>query len=215
MMCIRMGKFRNSRSVLWADVETRLLDELHIDESIDPRLSDRSEERLTQYAENVDNLPPILVDAGNRVLDGIHRLRAHKLAGKTEIKVKVVNADTRLRALTIAIKDNAIHGVGLTVKELQRNAIELYDAGASDAEIAETISRSTDTVHSYLKEAKAHRKDEAKKLAAILSDQGYTQTENAELIKEQLNYQVGQRSVSTWLRENPLAQEKPELEPRT
>ncbi len=192
---------------------TRLLDDLHIDETIDPRLTERSSERIAEYAGNMDNLPPILIDEKNRVLDGVHRFHAHKLAGKTEIRVNVVKADSRREALAYAIKDNARHGQRLTTDELKHSAINLFHAGATDAFIAKTISRSQKTVSNYLREAKAHLKDEAKTLAVKLREEGCTQHQIANSIEDRLNHKVDQTTVSAWLRENTLAQVVAETQP--
>ena len=132
-------------------IQTRPLSELTIDESIDPRSTERSTERIAEYADNVENLPPILVDTEGRVIDGIHRYRAHELAAKDEIKVQVVNVDTRLKAITASVRSNALHGLGLTREELRESAIAMYVEGAKDDLIAKTIGRSAKTVHNYLK----------------------------------------------------------------
>ncbi|MDE2634953.1 MAG: ParB/RepB/Spo0J family partition protein [Chloroflexota bacterium] len=176
-------------------------------------MTERSSERIAEYAGNVDNLPPILIDEKNRVLDGVHRFHAHKLAGKTEIRVNVVKADSRREALAYAIKYNARHGQRLTTDELKHSAINLFHAGATDAFIAKTISRSQKTVSNYLREAKAHLKDEAKTLAVKLREEGCTQHQIANSIEDRLNHKVDQTTVSAWLRENTLAQVVAETQP--
>ena len=135
-------------------IETLPITQVAVDETIDPRLTERSMKKIEEYADNIENLPPILVDHQGRILDGIHRYEAHKLAGLEEIKVKTVNADTRQKALLYAAKYNSQHGVSLTALELKKVACELYWEGAKENEIATAISRSTATVHAYLKKDK-------------------------------------------------------------
>ena len=195
------------------DKETRRLDELVIDPSLDPRSGERSQEKIQEYAANIDSFPPIDIDQDNRILDGVHRYHAHKLAGREEIAVEVFTIESDTDAVKHAIRSNVTHGVPLTQADLKRMAIKLWKVGASNQEIAKTISRSIATVITYLKEVKTHRKNEAKKLALNLSDQGYTQTKIAEVIKERLNYKVDQTTVSAWRREHAMEQKEPEIEP--
>ena len=68
-------------------IQDRPMADLKVDESLDPRTGQRSQERIDLYAESVEHLPPILVDSQNRILDGIHRYLAHQQVGKDTIRV--------------------------------------------------------------------------------------------------------------------------------
>lgn len=190
-------------------IEVIPIDELVIDDSIDPRLTERSESRIQEYADNVDNLPPILVDSERRILDGIHRYKAHLLAEKDEIRVQSVKADTRQKALIYAAKYNSRHGENLKPKELKKIAIELFMEKASDEAIAEAISRSTATVHSYLKDAKAEWKSWAMQSVATLSEEGgRTQAQIAQEVSDNGVRRISQETVSEWLRKMREAEEE-------
>lgn len=121
------------------------------------RLDERSQERIQGYAENVANLPPITIDRENNILDGIHRYYAHQLAGRDDINCIVESVTTDKDRYMLAVELNATHGAGLSAEELKHNAIELYKLGATDKEIAKALSRSKDSVYSYLKEVKEAR----------------------------------------------------------
>lgn len=184
------------------DLETRQLDELTIDQEIDPRLKQRSQERIEGYADNIDGLPPILVDGNNRILDGIHRYHAHRLMGRDRIEVQVVEPDSQLDALTHAIKANAIHGLGLSSEELKRDAIRLWESGATEEHIANTISRSVGTVQSYLAEAKQRLIDKQKREVVNLCKDGHGQKQISKIISENSRRTINQKTVSNYLKEH-------------
>lgn len=186
--------------------DTRLLDELVVDSSLDPRTGERSQERIEDYADNIDGLPPILIDGNNRILDGIHRYYAHQLMGRDRIKVEVVEPASELDALTQAIKTNAVHGHGLSSEDLKQNAIRLWALSASEEHIAGTISRSVGTVQSYLAEAKQKLKEEQQEEAIELYKAGYSQIEISKIISEKSPRTINQKTVSNYLHDHLVAQ---------
>ena len=179
-------------------IQTRSIDDLIVDESIDPRSQGRSEERIQQYAENIERLPPILIDPHNRILDGIHRYEAHKLAGKDTIRVEIVKPKTELDARIHAIKQNAIHGLALTPTDLKRNAVELYNLGAKNDAIAKAISRSVSTVITYVKEAREEWTANAIDIAGELTELGMSQQAIAEEIEEITGRSIDQTTVGKY-----------------
>lgn len=204
----------------------RKLTDLVISERISAvRLDERSQERIRGYADNVDNLPAIVIDQDNNILDGFHRYHAHKLAERHEIKCIVKQAETDKERYLLAVSMNAGHGLGLTTAELKHNAIELYRLNATDREIAEAIKRSEATVHAYIKEEKAAWKAKQIKIAhELYSKKSLTQQEIADYINCIRPNSVTQRTVSEYLKrklpEPSLAPEikavtdaKPTIEP--
>lgn len=183
------------------EVKSMRLDELTIDETIDPRTIRRTDERIEAYADNIDGLPPILVDDNNRILDGIHRYYAHKRMKRDFIKVEVVQAERQLDALKQAIKANTAHGLGLTAAELKRDAIRLWEAGATEEDIANTVARSPGTVQSYLAEPKQQLKEKQMEMVVKFYKEGKSQTEISESISESSSRSINQKTVSNYLRE--------------
>jgi hypothetical protein len=60
------------------------------------------------------SLPPILVQkTGLRIIDGMHRLEAAKLRGKTHISARVVDC-TDEEAFILAVQSNTLHGLPLS-----------------------------------------------------------------------------------------------------
>ena len=50
-----------------------------------PRLGQRDDDLIQQYADIFDQLPPIEINQDNELVDGWHRVRAAERAGRTEI----------------------------------------------------------------------------------------------------------------------------------
>jgi len=90
-------------------------------------------------AEYVDDLPPITLAADLRLVDGEHRLHAHRAAGRDSIRAVLLDAsldDVELMAL--AIEANVRHGRPTSTSERTGKAIDLLACGwnGSDAELA-------------------------------------------------------------------------------
>ena len=195
----------------------RSLVDLKWDKSIETmRLDKRSRSRIESYADNIDSLPPILIDQDNHIIDGGHRFLAHALKERKEIKCIVETVANEKERRLKAVSMNSAHGAGLSVAEIKHNAIELYKLLATDAEIAKAISRSKATVHSYLKDSKAAWKDEQIKMVYELSvKSGWKQAEIAKHINSIRPGSITQRTVSEYLKQGKeLFEPKPKPEPK-
>ncbi|WP_432158847.1 ParB N-terminal domain-containing protein [Streptomyces sp. bgisy153] len=102
-------------------VERAPIDSLSTDDS--PRVSGENEEHIRHLAQCEAPLPPIIVHrATRRVIDGVHRLRAARLNGRTHIDVQFFDGDAK-EAFLLAVERNARHGLPLT--RADRNAAAL------------------------------------------------------------------------------------------
>ncbi|MFD9357588.1 transcriptional regulator [Streptomyces sp. NPDC060031] len=101
--------------VLEIPVESVPLGALKVDGS--PRSTVEDPEHTRRLAELGERLPPVLVHrASMTVIDGIHRLRAAELRGRTSIPVRFFagsTADSRLLAVAL----NVAHGLPLSMAE--------------------------------------------------------------------------------------------------
>ena len=52
------------------------LDDVVLRRDLDPRLGERDDDLIAQYADIFDVLPPIEINQHNEVIDGWHRVRA-------------------------------------------------------------------------------------------------------------------------------------------
>lgn len=83
--------------------------------------------KVQEYSENVDLLPPILINQDNILIDGLHRLKAHKQAELKEIECEVEKTTSDNEIYLRAIETNAKHGLQLSMKDKQSLAVRLYD----------------------------------------------------------------------------------------
>lgn len=90
-----------------------------------PRREWLDDKHVRALLEVIDQLPPIIVHEGSRtVIDGIHRLEAHRRASRTTIQVIFFSGDD-MEALALAIRANVGHGKPLTLSEREAAAATL------------------------------------------------------------------------------------------
>ena len=125
---------------------------------------------IQRYAENPDLLPPIEVNQNNILIDGYHRLTAHRKVGAKTIQAKVTETATEAELYALAIRRNAAHGLQLSENDKQSVAVKLYASGTglNKKEIAEILSVTKRTVRNYLSEIdKQLRKERKKKIISM------------------------------------------------
>lgn len=97
----------------------------------------------------IDVLPPITVrrtPQGWKLVDGQHRLSAHKFEGRKTIRCEVVELDDS-EALEVAVAVNVVHGLHLTIAERKTVARKLVaDTDWSDQRIADSCGLGRTTV---------------------------------------------------------------------
>jgi len=88
--------------------------------------------KVQEYSENIERLPPIVINQDNILIDGLHRIKAHKESRLTEIEAKVEQTKSDDEIYLRAIELNATHGLQLSYKDKQSIAVKLYDGKNSD-----------------------------------------------------------------------------------
>jgi AraC-like DNA-binding protein len=179
------------------------ISELKLDSSIWPRTT-FDEEAIERYRDCLEDLPPIVVDRETMtVLDGRHRVEAHKREGVETIAVTYENCPPHLflaRAYTL----NARHGLPVSNEVRDRIIVELrqgkdgYDP-MSEEEIARELGISQGRVAQVIKNllgANIFLKDKAKvREATRLYLKGLSQAKVAE------RFGVHQTTISSVIRE--------------
>jgi hypothetical protein len=84
-----------------------------------PRTSVRPD-LIERYAEFLVDLPPIEVNQRHELIDGLHRLEAHKKAGAETIRAVVTQVADDIEHLKLACKRNSRHGEQLPIEEERR-----------------------------------------------------------------------------------------------
>lgn len=106
------------------------------------------EEHVHRLNQSADPLPPILVHhSTRRVIDGVHRLRAAALCGRTEIEVEFFHGDEEA-ALIKAVEENTRHGLPLSLADRKAAAMRIIATRQdwSDRAIAQRTGLSDKTV---------------------------------------------------------------------
>ena len=116
---------------------------------------------VAQYRDAIENLPNIVVDKKNRVIDGYHRLLAYRGENVDEIEVEIFESEDDGECLLESIKRNAKHGKQLTSIEKKTLARNLYKQSRTEVEIKQVLSISERTISDYLKDMKA-KEDESR-----------------------------------------------------
>jgi ParB-like chromosome segregation protein Spo0J len=113
-----------------------------------PRAGTENPEHLQLLAAAESSLPPIVVHrATMRVVDGMHRLRAAVLRGRTEIKVQFFDGSEE-DAFVYAVESNTRHGLALTLAERSAAAVRILRSHPhwADRAIASVTGLSAHTV---------------------------------------------------------------------
>ena len=115
-----------------------------------PRQGGEVEEHIRILAESPSSLPPIIVHHPSmRVVDGMHRLRAAKLRGDTEIEVQWYRGDEH-DMFAVAVRANVTHGLPLSLADRRIAAARIIESHPhwSDRMIASIVKLAPGTVRS-------------------------------------------------------------------
>ena len=113
-----------------------------------PRLKGESAEHVQVLALSEAVLPPIVVHlATRRVIDGMHRLRAARLRGDSEILVRFYDGDDE-DAFIVAVERNVAHGLPLSQADRTTAAARIVRVRPqwSDRKVASVTGLSATTV---------------------------------------------------------------------
>jgi hypothetical protein len=119
-----------------------------LDQSDSPRLHGVDPRHVEILAQVDTDLPPILVHRPSmRVIDGMHRLRAARLAGRSTIAARFFDGDEH-DAFVLAVRTNIAHGLPLTLADREAAAARILTARpyASDRSVAATAGLAPKTV---------------------------------------------------------------------
>lgn len=122
-----------------------------------PRQGGENLEHVRTLADTATELPPIIVRRSDmRVIDGMHRLRAARLRGETEIAVRYFDGDDQ-DAFVLAVRTNVTHGLPLSLADRKAAARRIVTSHPrwSDRMIATTAGLSAATVARIRREGTA------------------------------------------------------------
>jgi hypothetical protein len=104
-----------------------LVDIERLSVGMSPRLGALRESHVTVLQEVLNHLPPILVQRSTMtVIDGAHRLEAHRRAGRLQIPARLLDG-AGMELFALAVEANVSHGMPLTLSERKRSAAMLLE----------------------------------------------------------------------------------------
>jgi hypothetical protein len=138
---------------------------------------------IQQYAEAVDELPPIEVNQHNELIDGYHRWTAHKKAKREAIAVVVTQTTSDADFLRLAIERNAKHGLQLSNADKKRLARQLYAARQYDKDaLRALLSVGKSTLYGWLTDIDKAQREERNRQIADMWLACYTEEEIADAV---------------------------------
>lgn len=163
------------------------MSELRVDaiifrEDLYPRF-EPNPQRIQQYSESIELLPPIEVNQHNELIDGYHRWTAHKKVKAEKIQVIVTQTKSDDELLKLSIKRNATGVMQLGQDEKKSLALKLYTGRNGDkAELCGILSVSERTMSRWTSRRDKDLKDERDKKIADMWLACYTEEEIAEAV---------------------------------
>lgn len=186
------------------------LTEVVFDESIYPR-STVNAATVEKYAEAIsvgDVFPAIVVESdSNRLLDGKHRLDAHRQLGLADIEVEFVDIPEGMHPRLFCASLSSRHGLPLPDNDAADLARALYesDPDLSVTAVAKALGRARKTVDGWLVEQRETRREIEERerevrryVARLLLAFGWTQVQVAD------HFGVTQQSIQT-MAKSPLS----------
>ena len=176
------------RRIKVADVIYR--EDLYPRVEVDPALVER-------YADDIDVLPPIELNQGNILIDGVHRLRAHQDKGLETIAYTVTETDSEAELLKLACRRNSSYGHQLSQTDKRRMAQNMYTAADARGkelrlELADILSVPERTMRSWTQQIDRDDAAERKRKAFDLWLSGHTLDEVSATVN------VSKSTVSNW-----------------
>ena len=160
--------------------ETISLDDVVLRDDLDPRLGERDDDLIAQYADIFDVLPPIEINQHNEVIDGWHRVRAAERAERTEIPYVIVETDGDEDLRDRMYAANLRHGVQYSREQKRAYGVKLHGRKLSTKEIARLSGVGVSTVYRWTRELRDDEKQERDSEIQRLRDDGLTQQEIAD-----------------------------------
>ena len=156
------------------------LDDVVLRDDLDPRLGDRDDDLITQYADIFDALPPIEINQHNEVIDGWHRVRAAEQAKRTEIGYVVVETKDDDDLADRMWESNLKHGAQYTRDQRQTHGLKLHGRELSAKEIAGRVGVGVNTVYRWTKAHREKAKQDRDQAVVALAEEGATQQQIAD-----------------------------------
>jgi len=131
-----------------------------------PRLQD-DPAVIERYRDCLNQLPPIALARDGILVDGYHRLQAHRLEGRESIPYEDLGNLTDEEILAESIRRNATHGHQLVDADKRHLALRLWKPGAA-AELAALLSVPERTLRGWTADLRGEERRQRQQQAVAL-----------------------------------------------
>ena len=171
-----------------------------------PRI-EHSQQRAQQYAEILDLLPPIELNQHNELIDGNHRLIAHRLKERETINAIITETKSDTHLLLLANRRNRSHGLQTSDADKKKLAIRFYldestwsefssaaDRAQVKKDIAKELSCSISLIRDATSDVDQKMREERRETIEKMYLECYTTAEIAEEIGLKADSLAGEKS---------------------
>jgi len=177
-----------------------------------PRI-EHNQAKAQEYAENIEQLPPIEVNQHNELIDGFHRWTAHKLKNIEEIPAIVIETSSDEHLLELAIQKNAAHGLQMSQSDKRKMAIRFYSIGERNPDrkkyLAKLLSVTVRAVQEWVADLDQAEREERKKTIQDLYLKCYTAEEIGQVVG--LSRELAQKEIESLLVGNEDVRKLPKV----
>ena len=183
--------------------ETVAIDDVQYIEDLYPRI-EVDDQTVRRYQNAIDQLPPIEVSEDLKLIDGYHRLRAHRQEGRSKIEAEITQVEDDDELFRLAVEANADHGLQLSKQEKKQIAREWKrsNGGITNKQISDVLSVSDSTMSNWVRDVAEEKREERRdtSLKLYLDYLAYPTEEDVaeelDVARKTINNDLGKKSIS-------------------
>lgn len=183
------------------EVQTVEINDIEFDEDLYPRFQ-VDEDVVQRYRHALEDLPPVEIDQHDRLIDGYHRLRAHRIEGEDAIAATVTQVEDDADFERQAAERNVRHGHQLSREEKKTKAREFYrDNIAERTELGGLLGVSDRTARNWTDDIYKEQKEDRKQ-RAVEHYLDYANYPTQQAVADAGDVDAAQKTVSNWVSSN-------------
>jgi DNA modification methylase len=162
--------------------EQKKVSEVVFREDLYPRI-ETDAPTVQRYVDSIDKLPPVQINQHNELIDGWHRWTAHRTAGLDLILCDIIETQSDVELLKLAISSNSAHGKQMSNEDKKSQARKIYSAGGTEkAELEKLLSVTNRTLNNWLSDIDQAKREERKRTIEAMWLACFTEQEIADKV---------------------------------
>jgi len=176
----------------WRKTMETKIEEIDFREDLYPRF-EPNQKKISEYASVINRLPPIKINQDNILIDGYHRLLAHKRQDKDQIKAEVIETESEKKLKQLAYQCNAKHGMQISNKEKEKYAQEMIGEQMDVKELTDTLSVAQSTIKRWTKNQRKAIKEERNRQVVEYYLRGWNSQQD---VADKVDYEISRQRVT-------------------